>query len=122
MGTTTLPDARGRTRFALNQTTARITAGISGVDGNTRSAAGGIEYMQVHNHGVNDLGHTHGHNANAATAVLGNDQGGGLQMCQTAGGTISAAFTGIALFNAGAGGSQNMPPAYVGGLTFIRAG
>ncbi len=122
MGTTTLPDSRGRTRFVLNQATGRITAGISGVDGNTRSAAGGIEYMQAHNHGVNDPGHTHGHNANAATNAAGNATGGAVQLCGTAGGTVSANGTGIGLFNAGAGGSQNMPPAYVGGLTFIRAG
>lgn len=121
MGTTTLPDSRGRSRFTLNQATGRITAGISGVDGNTRSAAGGIEYMQVHTHGVTDPSHGHTHNAqqnngpNPMSAIAGT-------IAIQGAATINAAVTGVSINNNGAGGSQNMPPAYVGGLTFIRAG
>lgn len=126
LGSTTLPDARGRSRFTLTQTTNRITAGISGINGTVRFAAGGNESMQTHNHGVTDPSHGHGHNANIAQAPPGVDASGvggqHVTVPDLAAGTISAALTGIALFNAGSGGSQNMPPAYVGGLTLIRAG
>jgi len=40
---TTLPDARGRGRAALNQGTSRMTTAGGGVDGNTPLAAGGAE-------------------------------------------------------------------------------
>lgn len=120
MGTTTLPDSRGRARFSLNQGTGRITAGVSGVDGNTRSAAGGSESLQVHSHSVSDPSHNHGHNLNinnnAATVFQP-----GLSGVPTAAATINAAFTGISIQNAGSGASQNMPPAYIGGITMIRA-
>lgn len=121
LGTTTLPDSRGRSRTTLNGGTGRITAGISGVDGNTRSAAGGNESMQQHLHGVSDPTHTHGHNAllNNGTFLSATGAGG---IDVTAAATINAAFTGISVNLSGAGGSQNMPPAYVGGLTMIRAG
>lgn len=121
LGSTTLPDARGRSRFTLTQGTGRVTAGISGINGTVRFAAGGNELMQQHNHGVTDPGHTHGHNALAAGSTI-SDGGGDVIVPGTAAGTLNAAFTGISINNAGAGGSQNMPPAYVGGLTLIRAG
>lgn len=120
MGSITLPDSRGRSRFALNQATGRITAGISGVDGNTRSAVGGNEALQLHTHGVSDPGHTHGHNAQQNNSDLGFPPAGGI--LGTGAATINANVTGVSINNAGVGGSQNMPPAYVGGLTFIRAG
>jgi hypothetical protein len=40
LGGTTLPDSRGRTRFALNGGTGRLTT-TGGIDGNTRFAGGG---------------------------------------------------------------------------------
>ncbi len=123
MGGNTLPDSRGRSRFALNQATGRITAGIGGVDGNTRYAAGGNQAMQSHNHAVSDPTHTHGHNLNInnnSALFQANPSGG--SVVSNAAATISAALTGVSINNAGSGGSQNMPPAYVGGLTLIRAG
>lgn len=120
LGTNTLPDSRGRSRFTLNQTTGRITAGGGGVDGNTRSAAGGSESMQVHNHSINDPSHTHTHNAQVFNIFNDNTAGGGVAVEAAA--TVNAAVTGISINTAGAGGSQNMPPAYVGGLTLIRTG
>jgi microcystin-dependent protein len=121
LGTTTLPDSRGRSRAALNQTTGRLTAGISGVDGNTRFAAGGNESMQQHTHGVADPGHNHGHNANSQNnSFLNNPGAGGIVVFAAA--TVNAAAVGVTINANGSGGSQNMPPAYVGGLTLIRAG
>jgi len=121
LGTTTLPDSRGRIRATLTQTTSRITTAISGINGATRFAAGGNELMQQHNHGVTDPSHTHTHNAQVQNGgiVLVNLAEG---MIVNAAATINAAVTGISINNNGAGASQNMPPAYVGGLTLIRTG
>jgi microcystin-dependent protein len=41
LGTTTLPDKRGRQGIALNQGTGRVTTANGGVDGDTRFATGG---------------------------------------------------------------------------------
>lgn len=120
LGSSILPDSRGRSRFALNQTTGRVTTAISGVDGNTRSASGGNENMQVHNHGITDPGHIHLNDAQKGTNNTATG-GGAFPAINAAAATIQAAFTGIAINNAGAGGSQNMPPAYIGGLTLIRS-
>lgn len=119
---TTLPDSRGRARWTLNQGTGRITAGISGVDGNTKFAAGGSESMQAHNHSINDPSHNHTHNFNLnnSNCLTFQHLSGGFVPPGAA--TINAAFTGITVNNNGSGGSQNMPPAYIGGVTMIRAG
>jgi microcystin-dependent protein len=122
LGTTTLPDSRGRTRFALNQTTGRITAGISGVNGDALLAAGGNESLTSHNHSINDPGHTHTHNAAADVGGVASLTSPFQFAVLPVIGTLNAALTGISIQNTGAGGSQNMAPAYVGGLTLIRAG
>lgn len=121
LGTTTLPDSKGRTRFVLNQGTARVSTAISGINGDVLFASGGNEAMHQHNHGVTDPTHTHGHNANANTVALGQDAGGVFNSPTPNAGTISNAFTGITINNNGAGGTQNMSPAYIGGVTMIRA-
>lgn len=129
-GSTTLPDARGRTRFALNAGTSRITTAGGGVNGDSLAGAGGNELLQSHTHinTLTDPGHTH------ATTLLCQGSGTGvftgLPGFGSAGGsgnpsfTVSTDVTGVALTNAsfGAGNSQNTPPAYVGGLTLIRTG
>lgn len=123
LGTSTVPDLRGRTKFALNQTTGRITAGGGGLNGNTIFSAGGNEDIQAHVHAVTDPTHTHGHNFNAevngCTAPI---SGGGVGPIPVLLGlaTINSAATGISLGTTGSGGSRNMPPAYIGGLTMIR--
>jgi len=122
LGTTTLPDSRGRSRATLNQTTGRLNSSVSGVDGNTRFAVGGSESIQQHNHGVTDPGHTHTHNAQQqlnSYFSAGLAAGG---IVATAAATVNAASPGVTINNNGAGASQNMPPAYVGGLTLIRTG
>lgn len=121
LGTTTLPDSRGRSRTTLNGGTGRITAGISGVDGNTRFSGGGNQSMQQHTHGVSDPSHNHSFNCVALNNSYGGFSGGGTNVSDATAG-LNASFTGISVNNFGAGGSQNMPPAYVGGLTMIRAG
>lgn len=123
LGGTTLPDARGRARYALDQGVGRVSSAASGVAGNTLLAGGGDQLMQVHVHPntLSDPGHTHGTNATAGNTTTG---GGGFPAGLNSGATINNAFTGIGInnANAGAGGSQNMPPVLVAGLTLIRAG
>lgn len=122
LGGTTLPDARGRARFALDGGQNRVTSAGSGVDGATLFAAGGSQFTQEHNHNLNfnDPGHFHTY----ATPNYGNgaSMAGSGAANQTVGNTQSKT-TGItiSLDDYGTGDSQNMPPAYIGGITLIRA-
>lgn len=129
LGGTTLPDSKGRSRFALDQGAGRITTAGSGFDGTTLLAGGGDQLLQTHNHtassSVTDPGHTHVEQGSGAggpsTAPLaGNYAIVGLVA------TTQSSTTGITVAttvaNAGGGAAQNVPPAFVGGLTLIRAG
>lgn len=127
LGGTTLPDTRGRFRCALDQGTNRMSVAING---SVLGAGGGDQLLQSHAHAntLTDPGHVHGLNVfggqviNAAVGGSGNFNSGpystpGLSV------TMNAALTGIVINNAAAGGgtSQNVPPAYIGGLTLIRS-
>lgn len=110
-------DLRGRVRVGkdnMGGTAAnRVTAGISGIAGTTLGAAGGNESMQQHAHGVTDPTHTH--LTNADNVSLGSS-GGGNALWQSGSGnpvTSAPSSAGITIQNAGAGGSQNMPPAMI---------
>jgi len=138
LGTTTLPDSRGRYRAALNQTTGRITSS-GGVDGNTAYAAGGIQNQSVTIGTSNlpasipykDPGHTHaltGASNSLNASISGVTWPGG-----TGGGTltigISSATVGITINpSTSAVGTGNavflasLPPSYVGGITMVRTG
>jgi hypothetical protein len=127
LGSTTVPDLRGVSRATLNQGTGRITSGISGLDGNTIFSVGGNQSLQSHTHAnsLTDPGHTH-------TAKDFGGVGSGpfvppsanAQVSVPATYTILSAVTGISITNAsaGAGGSQNMPPTTIAGITMVRAG
>lgn len=133
LGSTTLPDTRGRYRATLNQTTGRITSGASagGVDGNTAYATGGAQNITLTSSNLpssipyKDPGHAHSY----TRADLGNTKtaGAGTQVCDnfTAPNT-GTAFIGITInpSTAAAGTDQpfsKLPPTYIGGLTLIRA-
>lgn len=132
LGSTTLPDARGRARFTLNQGQSRITSGTStgGLDGNTNFASGGAETVTLSSQNmppvlITDPGHPH----NSFIAPIGNL--GGAQSPATpgpAGGSVtistavvSPAVTGITAGSTFPTNFTNIPPAYVGGLTMIRS-
>jgi hypothetical protein len=121
LGGTTLPDSRGRARYALDAGVSRVTSAISNVAGNTLFAGGGDQLLQQHSHAntLTDPSHVHG----GIPLPSGAGGGGGLP---TVNGTqnTAAAFTGMSInnANAGSGAAQNMPPVYVGGITMIRAG
>ncbi len=120
-GGTTLPDARGRTRYALDTTSGRVTAAVTGVDGNSFLAAGGSQLLHQHTHGVFDPGHSHttGLAQGDNDGTTGAQGGDNINFGQASIGGNSV--TSISINNAGTGGSQNLPPMYVGGLTLVRA-
>ena len=123
LGSTTLPDSRGRTGFALNQGVARLTSAIS-LDGNTRFTGGGDQNYQAHIHTVTvtDPGHTHVTNALQGAGV--STPGGGFPCAGVSAATIFSAVTGItaAANSNGIGTAGNVPPAFIYGLKLIRAG
>lgn len=130
----TLPDARGRYRASLNSGTGRITSGTStgGVDGNTILATGGAQTTLLTSQNVplvpivlTDPTHTHSLITNyigtyngANADVTGGNTGGSFRS-----GVTSASATGITVTagNAVPTNTTNLPPTYVGGLTFVRA-
>ncbi len=124
LGGNTLPDSRGRTRYSFDNGTGRITSVIGGP--NTVGSGGGDQFLQQHLHNntvtINDPSHVHG----GAQTSIGNKFQGGLNPIADTAANTAAAFTGITAThnaaNTGSGSAQNMPPLYIGGLTFIRAG
>lgn len=133
LGGTTLPDARGRGRFNLNGGTGRITTAGSNIDGDTRFSAGGAQTVTLdttmipaHSHGVTDPGHDHDFSSGrvAQRVLYGAGSQGALVASGTGGDecTINTNTTGISIGNTGGGAAHtNMPPAYIGGVTMIRA-
>lgn len=132
-----LPDLRGRALFGKDDmgsvAASRLTAGVSGVSGNTLGASGGDQATQTHNHALSDPGHTHtltdpGHSHEER--IMRSFTGGGVAsggvsgasnpvdanmatLSATTGITIASNTTGVTIANYGAGSSQNIPPAAV---------
>ena len=117
-GSTTfnLPDLQGRVVAGLEDTAARLTSGVSGVDGGTLGASGGNQNMHQHTHTatVTDPGHTHNQAANTGGGGVTSTNfvlsaGGGLF------GNMQNATTGITVANTntGTGSSQNVQPTIV---------
>jgi hypothetical protein len=121
LGSSLLPDSRGRFRATLNQTTSRLNSTTSGLNGNSAGASGGSESLQSHTHSnsLNDPGHAHTYTDASGGVKGGATASGGSAFANTTG----ASVTGMTITNAsaGAGSAQNIPPAYIGGLTLIRA-
>lgn len=122
LGSSILPDSRGRVRAAMNGGTGRLSSGANsgGFNGDTLSAAGGNQALSQHSHGVTDPGHVH-EITQAVFSAAGSDYqipgpGGG--------GAFSAShLTGLTVNSAGAGDATggNVQPTYMGGITMIRA-
>lgn len=119
-----LPDLRSRSRLMLDTNQGgfanRVTAAVSGINGQALAAAGGDQAMQQHTHGVTDPGHT-----NPTTASNGAGSTNPAVYLFSGNGSVFAsqtgsALTGISINNAGTGAGQNMPPALVSGLTFMK--
>lgn len=119
LGGTTLPDARGRFRGALNQGTGRMTA----INGNTILSGGGSETIAQANlpsvnFTVTDPGHNHQYSG--TIAGIGAVQSGADYSISGSFNTTTS-VTGITV-NSGGSGAGLLPPGYIGGLTLIRAG
>lgn len=127
LGSTTLPDARGRNRIPLDGGTGRITTAGSGVDGATRFAAGGAQNVTLatadipsHTHALTDPGHTHSGIVGSTSTVV---TASGSLGVPTGVSTIGSNTTGISISNTGGGGAHNnVQPTFVGGITMILAG
>lgn len=135
IGTTTLPDLRGRSRAALNQGTGRITTAISGIDGNTIFSAGGTDGITLTAPQVPIITptglvsapiitFTNGNFSLAGSAAAGFSPGGGL--APIALGSINPTVTSSApIFTGNAFGGglahPNMGPVQISGITMIRA-
>jgi microcystin-dependent protein len=126
-----VPDFQSRVNLPLDIAgTGRVTSGGSGINGSQWGASGGNQFLQQHNHAntlnFNDPGHEH-------ETITASGTGGGQFMAfpGTSNGVseqldfaTSNSTTGISVSinNApnGSGSSQNMPPALVGGIRFIK--
>lgn len=125
-----VPDAQSRAFLMLDVSGVnRVTSGGSGISGNVLGATGGNELLQGHSHAnsLNDPGHSHPPSGGATSFVETSGSGTGfpvnsLGVTLILPGNTGTATTGMSINNAVAGGgsSQNMSPAYVGGLTFIK--
>jgi hypothetical protein len=131
LGSTTLPDSKGSARFALDQGAGRLSSVAfgAGFNSSTVGSRGGSQFVQAHNHTViiTDPGHDHfeqGSPAGGASNHLYIPNNGTSGVTQTSTDKTATATTGITAVtsNFGAGNSGNIPPAYIGGLTLIRAG
>lgn len=135
LGGTTLPDARGRTRIALNAGTNRVTVAAVGIDGDARFSAGGLQDITLVSAQL-PLTTVTGTINDTRTWGLGYTNSG----TSTGGGPFSFTFSNVAVdtsvkavsvqsgsitFNGGAFGANvahnNMQPTYVGGIVMIRA-
>jgi hypothetical protein len=127
LGTTTLPDSRGRVRATMDQGTTRISGVIgSSVVGN----AGGDQNLQAHAHTgsgtTSGQSNDHTHAYTGAQNISTTGGGGFATGFATAGNTggVSADHSHTYSFTtttAGAGASQNVQPTYIGGICMIRA-
>lgn len=135
LGGTTLPDARGRFRMALDAGVGRVSSAVSGVAGNTLLAGGGDQQFQSHNHTGNLTTGTDTPQVNVwwiqgspamTTGANNNVQNAMGSSAGVLGANLQVLLNththSVTVPSTGAGASQNMPPTYVGGITMIRAG
>ncbi len=121
LGSTTLPDSKGRARYALDQGAGRVSSAVSGVAGNTIFTGGGDQRLHNHIHAATDSGHTHQFNLNNSAG--GNPIATGSISGNLGNQTVTTGFANITVANSTlGGGSQNMPPIFVSGLMLMRAG
>lgn len=138
LGSTTLPDFRGRQRIFLNQGTGRVTTANGGVDGDTRFASGGnpsipiaqseLPYVALNVAGTASVTSSNSDILRNPSGVqTGASLGTGFGIGSGSGGVsgYSIASTGIisgvtSVLGSGAN-HINMDPTCVGGITMIRA-
>jgi len=133
LGSTTLPDSKGRVRTALDQSAGRISSGTGGFTSsgplsNTGvGASGGAQTNTLGSSNLpanipyNDPGHFH--TLSAQTGAVYNYYAGGFQGYINQSINTDTKVTNITI-NPGSANTAitNLQPSYIGGLTLIRAG
>lgn len=138
LGSTTLPDSKGRVRATLNQGTTRLLSSNGGVDGNTNLSGGGSDGITLSasqiptifsggtSSGINGGGGLRIPVATSGEADLSFSPGGsGTHVPIATGWTFSSSLSGgaaVTSTNTGGGSHFNVQPTYVAGLTLIRTG
>lgn len=128
LGSTTLPDARGRARFVLDQSAGRISSAATGFGGSSVGSGGGAQTTTLSSQNmppipITDPGHTH-----TTVGLYPQSGAGGGNMATTGNANgytsviVNSATTGITAGSSSPTSLTNLPPAYIGGLTLIRAG
>lgn len=127
LGGTTLPDSKGRARFALDQSAGRLSSAVSGFSPNTVGAGGGAQATTISSVNVppvpiTDPGHKHTYATNSPFATTAGSAGS----INTLGASIlndtSTVTTGITAGSTSPAAFSVLPPAYIGGIVMIRAG
>jgi len=123
LGSTTLPDSKGRVRAYLNQGSGRLLSS-NGVDGNTIFSGGGSQattLSSLHLPKLVDPGHVHdvltGASAGTGGAVLG-----AAAASNFAPSAADTHTTGITYGSSSQIGAPIIPPTFISGLCLIRAG
>ncbi len=139
LGGTTLPDSKGRMRINLDQGAGRISSAYAsqgGLNGSVVGAAGGGQTVTLSSFNmpslpitVTDPGHDHtfGYNTFGGYSISGTEAGIVYLSTNPAGSAATLHVTSAATNITVSGGSSNptatnnLPPAYIGGLTLIRS-
>lgn len=126
LGSTTLPNSKGRSRFTLDQGAGLISTAV--FSGTGIAAVGGAQTTTLssrHLPQMIDPTHQHPASLGVGVGVNGNVATGGTPIIGVQGDgaphTIPAIATGITYGSSSQIGTPVMPPAYIGGLTLIRA-
>lgn len=141
LGSSALPDFRGRNSFFLNGGSGRLTAGGAGIDGNTLFAAGGMDGVTLAANQIPSITSVNGTQNISVNSVNNIPAGGSLNTIGTPGSgtavnfvsgpglvapakqnssgvnSISATYT-----NAGQVPVANAAPGIVSGIRLVRAG
>jgi|SRR5882672_1039926 len=134
IGGTTLPDSRGRARFVLDGGTGRISSAATGFSGSSVGASGGSQAITLIAAQIPTI--TSAGTVNTTPGVnLAGTSGNIVDTNAGSGGNLGAAHIGGTAFgnvtsmsgtftsnNTGSTLVSELPPAYIGGLTLIRAG
>jgi hypothetical protein len=119
----TLPDSRGSARFALDQGVGRISSAATGFSGSSVGSLGGgqattLSSLNMPPIPITDPGHSHVYSGPVLSPGAGPSG--------TVVGTFTPTNTAVSATGITAGSSSptaftNLPPAYIGGITMIRA-
>lgn len=124
---TTLPDARGRIRANYNDGTSRLLSSVGGLDGQTFYASGGAQATLLSSLSLPkmvDPGHFHTvNNIELPNQILGYQPASNtFHFTQTQSPNTTTNVTGITYGSSSQVVTPSVPPSYIGGITWIRAG